>query len=400
MSEHLPLLVLLIGTLIALSILTKSALEHLHLPPLIGYLILGLAVRVLNDSVMPLGQMGHEVLEFLAKIGIVVLLFRVGLESNLRELISQLRCASFIWLCNIPASAAAGYLAGRLLGLDTVGSVLVAVAMTATSVGIPSRIWHEARAINSTNGERFLDVAELDDISGVIFLGLLFAILPAIRGQGDLVKVTLWEAGLFGAKLIGFVLFCMVFSLVAEKRITAFCRKIESAPDPMLVVAGIGFIIAALAGVLGFSLAIGAFFAGLAFSRDPERVKLEASFTSLYELFTPFFFIGIGLALAPSSLAAGLVIGAILLPAAIVGKIVGTTLPARLYTGWLGAAALGLSMIPRAEITMIIMQKGLARGIVDKSLYSGMVLVSAVTCVVGPVLLRWMLQKHKEGVTQ
>jgi Kef-type K+ transport system membrane component KefB len=55
-------------------------------------------------------------------------------------------------------------------------------------------------------------------------------------------------------------------------------------------------------------------------------------------------------------------------------------------------------MIPRAEITMIIMQKGLARGIIDESVYSGMVLVSAVTCILGPILLRWMLQNHKEGV--
>jgi Kef-type K+ transport system membrane component KefB len=399
-ESALPGTVLLIGALVALSILVKAALEQPSLPPLVGYLILGFALRWISRSLMPLGQMGQEVLEVLAKLGVVALLFRVGLESNLRELLGQLRSASFIWVVNVVLSGVAGYLAGQWIGLDATGSILIAVAMTATSVGIPSRIWREAKLLDTPNGRRFLDVAELDDISGVILLGMLLSVLPVLKSGGSVLETATVEAAWFIGKLLIFAIACMLFSLLAEERITRFFRRIESAPDPMLVVAGLGFIIAAVAGLLGFSLAIGAFFAGLAFSRDPERVKLDASFSSLYELFTPFFFIGIGFAIAPGSLAAGLAVGMVLLPVAVAGKIVGTGLPARVCTGWTGALGLGLSMIPRAEITMIIMQAGLEQDVIAPAVYSGMVLVSAVTCVVVPILLRWLMKRHEQGVKQ
>ncbi len=394
----LALLVMIIGALIGLSILVKGGLDRLGVPPVVGYLVLGFSLRLLDDHALHLGKGGTEVLELLAKLGVVVLLFRVGLESNLRGLLSQLKCASFVWFFNIVLSAAAGYAAARyLLGLEFVPSVVVATAMTATSVGIPSKVWRESDALNTPNGERFLDIAEMDDLSGVIFLGLLFAVLPALQGEGDLLGATLRSTGAFAVKLVGFVGACMLFSLYAEKPFTRFCRNLEPAPDPMLLVASLGFIIAAFAAMLGFSVAIGAFFAGLAFSRDPEQVKLDTSFSSLYELLSPFFFIGIGFAIEPGVLWVGLGAGGVLLLAAVLGKIAGTTLPVRAYAPWSAAATLGVSMIPRAEIAMLVMAKALQRGVVPENVYAGMVLVSAATCLIAPVGLRRMLHARDKA---
>jgi hypothetical protein len=102
----------------------------------------------------------------------------------------------------------------------------------------------------------------------------------------------------------------------------------------MIMITGIGFIIAATAGLLGFSIAIGAFFAGLIYSRDPQAIKMQTSFTPLYDFFTPFFFIGIGLDIDPNTLPNAFGPASVLLLVAIVGKLIGTWLPAVPAVGW------------------------------------------------------------------
>jgi len=398
-STELSLLVLLFGGLIVAAMLIKAGLRRLRVPALVGYLVLGAGLRVLEERTGALGGPGMEVMRFLATIGVIVLLFRVGLETDLAGLLRQLGGASVIWLGNVVVSAAAGYAGARwLLGLEVIPSAVVATAMTATSVGIPAAVWRRAGALDSPNGQRFLDVAEMDDLSGVVFMALLFAVLPALRAGGETHAAALVarEAGLFALKLAAFGGLCFLFSRYLEERFSRFVRRVESGPDPMLVVAGAGLLVAAAAGLLGFSVAIGAFLAGLVFSRDPQRVKVDASFGSVHDLFSPFFFVGVGLELAPSSLASGLGVGAVLLAAAVIGKMVGTSGPALACTGRTGALVLGLSMVPRAEIAMLIMQRGRAMGewAVPPRAYAGMVFVSAATCVAAPVVLGRLLGRR------
>ena len=165
------------------------------------------------------------------------------------------------------------------------------------------------------------------------------------------------------------------------------------------MIAGFGLIIAALAELLGLSVAIGAFFAGLIFSRDPETVKLDTPFGTLYGFFTPFFFIGIGLNIDPGTLTTGLGIGGALLVVAIIGKLVGTGGPATLTTAWPGSLLLSISMVPRAEIALVIMQRGLNLGewAVPGDVFSGMVVVVAVTAVISPMILRVLLKRWPQA---
>jgi Kef-type K+ transport system membrane component KefB len=163
----------------------------------------------------------------------------------------------------------------------------------------------------------------------------------------------------------------------------------------MIMVIGIGFIIAAVAGLMGFSVAIGAFFAGLVFSRDPRAVRMEESFTPLYEFFTPFFFIGIGLSIDPTMLITALGLGFILLIAAVLGKVIGAGGPAFLTLGSTGSLLLGVSMVPRAEIAMVIMERGYKLGdwAVPPEVFGAMAVVSAATCLISPVILRLLLKR-------
>lgn len=400
-TEGLSLAILLVGVAITLAILIKSELERIGIPALVGYLALGFLLRLMDSQWHFLSFQAPEIFEFLAEIGIISLLFRVGLESDLGGLKRQLSRASSIWVGNVLFSAALGFVTAYwLLGLALIPSLFMAIALTATSVGVSVSIWQEQKAIGSPNGELLLDVAEMDDISAVILMALLFSLAPAIqeRGTESLLPIITTTTGIFIFKAIIFGAFCWFFSRYVEQQLTHWFYQIEPPPEPMLEVVGISFIIAALAGLLGFSVAIGAFFAGLVFSRDPEAVKLDASFGSIYELFTPFFFIGIGLKIIPNALITGLGMGMLLLLAAVVGKLIGAGIPALLTTNIQGATLIGVSMIPRAEISTIVRQKGLSLGdwAVPPQEFAAMVVVSAVTSTIVPILLRSLLQKWQQ----
>jgi Kef-type K+ transport system membrane component KefB len=197
----------------------------------------------------------------------------------------------------------------------------------------------------------------------------------------------------FLLEFIVFTFLCFLFSRYAEGRLTSFFRRRDSSFDFLLLFIGIGFIIAAVAGLLGYSVAIGAFFAGLVFSRDPGAIRVQASFASLYEFFTPFFFIGIGLHVDPAALSAVTGVGVILLIAAILGKVMGSVAPALFSLGWTSSLLIGVSMVPRAEIAMVIMERGRSLGdwAVSSQGYAAMVVVTIGTCIFSSLLLRPML---------
>jgi len=163
----------------------------------------------------------------------------------------------------------------------------------------------------------------------------------------------------------------------------------------MLLVVGIAVVIAAAADGLGFSLPVGALFAGLVFSRDSRAVKVDASFSSLYELFTPFFFIWIGLSIDTSVLGGGLLASVAILAAAVLSKVVGTMVPAWPLIGSSAALALGVSMVPRAEIAMVIVAEGRRLGdwAMPEELYGAMILMAAATCIFGPLLAAGFLRR-------
>lgn len=393
-----PTIILITGILIVLIIVVKLIFERAGVPALVGYLGLGVLLRFVDDQWVFVGSFGLEVLHYLGTVGLATLLFRIGLESNLQGLLKQLPKASMVGIGNLVVSGLVGYLvAAHVLGLHWITALIVGVALSATSVGISVAAWHESQSLNSPQGELLLDIAEFDDVSAVLVMALLFVFLPEIHqgAEKNLIPLAVETIGIFFAKIVIFGLACFLFSRYLEGPLTHFIAAWEPSPDPMLFVVGIGFVFAATAGLLGFSVAIGAFFAGLVFSRDPDTVKMEASFQPIYELFSPFFFIGVGLNIDPTLLGDSLWPGLVLLAAAILGKLAVNGIPIYFLEGSSAALLLGASMIPRAEIALVVMSRGRSLGewAVPGHIYSAMVLVCAVTCVVGPLTVRRLLKK-------
>lgn len=170
----------------------------------------------------------------------------------------------------------------------------------------------------------------------------------------------------------------LFFARYCEHRFTAYFSRLS---NPVLFLVGSGLLLGAFAERLGFSLAIGGLFAGLIFSRDPDAVKSDAAFDPIYELFKPFFFLGIGFHVNPAALPDAVGPATALFITAVIGKIVGAGGPAVRRLGWNAAGIVGLSMVPRAEIAMVVAKQGNAMGsdIVPDAAYAALVTVCLAT---------------------
>jgi len=397
-GEILSLVNLLIGVLIVCAVLLKMWLRATGIPALVSFLLLGVVLRVLHDRFALISDEGAAVFGFLAGMGVIAILFRVGLESNLYALIHSFLASVPVWLGNVVLSGVPAYFLARdLLGVDIIPSLFVAVALTATSVAVSLEVWREGGVLQTKDGQLLTEVAGLDDISGIALMGMLLAVIPVLReGHDQALAGELASAGgVFIVKAALFGAACLLFARYGERYIMDTLRRFAMS-GRMLLVMGTGMIIAALAGQLGFSLAIGALFAGLIFSRDPEAVQLEISFEPIYEFFSPFFFIGVGLSIDIATFGDHTVLlTLVLLIIAVLGKVIGTALPALLTTSFAGAAAIGVSMVPRAEIAMVVMQEGRKLGdwAVPGDLFTAMALISLVTCLFAPLIVRAMLTR-------
>lgn len=396
-SEH-AIWVLLVGAAIVLAASVGSMARRFAVPAMVGYLGLGLVMAAADQRWTLLGSTGREAFSLLGDLGLIALLFRVGLESNLAALVAKLGSAPPVWLGNVLLSGGLGYLTARhlarhLAGLPLDQSLIVAVALTATSVGVSVAVWQARHALNTPDGHLLVDVAELDDISAVVLMAMLFALLPVLSSGGDMAGPMLSAGGLFAIKFLLFVALCYLFARYLEEPLTQRVARLRHAPERMLSVVGVGIIIAAIAALMGFSLAIGALFAGLLFSRDPNAVRTEANFNDLYAFFTPFFFISIGLQVDLAALGDGATLGLILLVAAVAGKLLGAGLPAWWVTGPAGAMLAAVSMVSRAEIALVVAHQGRRAGMLPEHVYAALVMVSVVTCLGAPLALNRLLAR-------
>lgn len=395
-----PITIILVGTFIALGLLSRLFLSKINIPPIIGYIAIGFFTKWLDLHYNFLNNQTIHPLEFLAEAGIILLLFKAGLESSIESLIKQLPQASWIWFWNVLISGSSGFIAAfYILDISLIPSLFIATALTATSIAISVSLWQKNNMLKSQKGQLMLDVAQLDDLSSIALLALLLSILPSLNGSveslsyAEIAKIITK----FGAILIAFCVLCVILSLKIVPHIYNFISKKQSPSASMMIIVSIGFIIAALANMIGLSLAIGAFFAGLAFSNHNKAIKCESYYAALYDFFTPFFFILIGLKINPELLSGSFFIIFTLFSAAIIGKIIGTYPAAIPYVGSSGAAIIAVSMIPRAEIAMVVLQQGLSLGewAMPQSIFSAMSIVIIGTIIISPFALEWILKNNK-----
>ena len=388
-----PGALLVVGVLLLAILLVRVLIRSPFLPTMLFYIALGVLVGWLFTRFEQFSGT-LPALRLLGEAGLVMLLFKVGLEADLKDLRQQLPNALGIWFWNVVISGLAGYAAARYwLQLDLLSSLFVGVALTATSVGVAVGLWEDSGRLHSRQGSLLLDVAELDDLSTIILMAVLVALAPMIAAGDNLINASVGSILLqIFLTLLAFLLLAGIFSRWLEPRLTAFFERRQIDHEPVMLVIACGFVIAALAEAAGLSLAIGAFLAGLAFSRDNLVSRERPIIQGMYDFFTPFFFVGLGLMVTAEVFAYALLPGLLLLIAAVLGKLLGAGLPAVLKLGTGGGLLMAFSMVPRSEIAMVVMQHGLQVG-VSEFAFAVMLVASIGTVILTSLVLPSLLQR-------
>jgi Kef-type K+ transport system membrane component KefB len=371
-------------------------------PGVIGELVAGI---VLGPSLLGWIE-ATEVIRLLAEIGIILLLFEVGLETDINRLARSGRQSVVAALGGFVMPFVLGYALCRFLfGLEVLLSLFVGGALTATSIGVTVRILRDVGRQDSREGQVVLGAAVIDDVLGVLLLALLYE----FSRSGDLSLGNV-------SRLALFVGLFFVLAPVAAKAMSAVISRYGRVTDmPGLVatvIVSLVLLFAWMAHAVGAPELLGGFAAGLALSRrfflpfgaalarDGDFAdEVERDMKPIVQLFTPIFFVTVGLSLDLRQVDWGSafvwLFSLSLAVVAIAGKIAGGYLLFREH--WLMKSAIGMAMVPRGEVGLIFAELGRSAGVFDDASYAAMVLVIAYTTLFSPfwIKLFYRLYGHR-----
>ena len=367
-----------------------EAFKRLGQPGLVGEILAGLVV---GPTVLGLVE-PTETLEIFAELGVVFLLFWVGLETKLDELTGVGRAALLVGVLGVALPFAAGIGAGFALGEEFAAAVFVGAALVATSVGITSAVLIDLDVLETRASRTILGAAVVDDILAMILLAV--AVGSAANDGVDVMAIAVVVA----LALVFVVVFAVGGTRLMRKWPTLLSRP-RFAESPFLPAVILCLGVAALAAGIGLAAIIGAFLAGLMVSETTRHHPIEDEVAPLYAFFPPFFFAFIGIEITFGALAdaRGLALLAALTVLAIATKFVGGWLGARHSLGARDAAFVGVGMVPRGEVGIIVAGIGRATGVIDDALFAAIVGMSvATTLLVPPVLRRLAPNGRAAGV--
>jgi Kef-type K+ transport system membrane component KefB len=379
-AASLPQILLMLAAILAAAKLFGELAERIGQPAVLGELVAGV---VLGPSLLGLVDPGSEVLHVLAEIGVLILLFSIGLETNLKQLLSVGGAAAMVALVGVALPFALGFLVAEAFGLEQLPALVMAAALTATSVGITARVLSDLGRLQDPESQVVLGAAVLDDIVGLIILSLVSGLVAG--GEltlGNIGLTTLLAFGFVGvALLVGPYVVPPLFDRLAR------LGKPATLATMALVTA---FLVAVLADRVGSALIIGAFTAGLLFAPTRHAHTIEEGVTRFGHFFVPIFFVSVGAAVDVRTFADPqvLAVGGALIVCAVVGKVL-----AGYAAFWFKGRKLvvGVGMVPRGEVGLIFAQTGLAAGVLTSGLFSAVTLMVMVTTFIAPPALKRLL---------
>lgn len=393
-------ILLIVGIILILGSILRSAMSKSLIPPVVGYIAIGLFLNRINHFSNFLSSENFSQLKVLSEFGLMMLLFRVGLRSDIKALVKQLKQATIFALSNFVISGMSSFIVAHyIIKFDLITSLFLGTALSVTSVGVTSSVWEDAGKIKTKIGSLLVDMAELDDIFGILSMIILFTIAPMINtGNYEHLASEILQA-VFGVLIKTFILggVCYLFARFVEIKLSKFLVTQDS--NYYLLSAttlGICTIISYISSEMGFSIAVGAFFAGLAYSRDPNEHDIESGLDFIYHMIVPFFFIGITIHISFSHFLDSILPAVMLLAIAIIGKIIGVWLPSRFGDVKSHYLLLGFSMTPRAEVALVVMMTGLSMEGINLSpvAFGSILIVSLGTCIIGPIVSKRLLDRN------
>lgn len=390
--HHTSAILLTIFIIFVAAQIGAEVAQRLKLPGVVGEIAAGCVVGPsLLGWLTPEQIMPGTPLDVLAEIGVVLLLFSVGLETRLDDLKKVGKSAVLVGVLGVIIPFGAGALWAHGSGFEWVNSLFVAAAFVATSAGITARVLQELGVLQRTESRVILGAAVIDDILAMLLLG----VVSSLQGGGSLnVQSLLMTLG--GA--LGFVAIIGWGGTKMMRRQSSWLEAPASPHSAFTLVLSLCLGLAWLSTKFGLAAIIGAFLAGMIASETRQRDTLEHQTMPLLSFLTPFFFVVTGAKINLSELANmdALVMLAVVTVIAIISKLLGGFLGA-LSLGKRSAAIVGFGMVPRGEVGVVIAALGLAAGVFSERIYAIVVAMSLLTAMVTPPVLAWLLKRGDQG---
>jgi Kef-type K+ transport system membrane component KefB len=408
-DPSLPLLFYLVFILISAKIFGHFAVR-LGQPAVLGELLAGIFLGNLHLLGIHgfAGIAADPGVDFLSRIGVVVLLFQVGLESTIRDILRVGMTSLIVALLGILAPFGLGWLVGAWLLPDQSwhAHAFLGATLSATSVGITARVLQDIGQSRSKEARIILGAAVVDDILGLIILASISgAIIAASQGMSS---PGIWPQALIGLKSAGFLGGSLLLGTLITPRLFSSAARLKGSGVLIGISLAFCFLLSYLSGVAGLAPIVGAFAAGLIleplhFRKFGERdiLHLEEALQPVSEFLAPVFFVQMGAKVDLLAFASGeaLLLALALTIAAIVGKqACSLGVRERDINRW----AVGFGMIPRGEVGLIFASIGAAlvldgERIIGNVTYTAVVIMVIVTTLITPPLLKQSLLRKREA---
>ena len=374
----LDIALILISTKI-LGLLTR----RIQLPQVVGALIAGLLLGPACFGVLQ----ETDFIKNIAEIGVIVLMFAAGLETDVQELKKTGLASFIIALLGVIVPLIGGYFVATIYNPVTdqqtmLQNIFVGVVLTATSVSITVETLKELGKLSTKTGNAILGAALIDDVLGIIAL----TVISSFAGS----DVSLWVILL---KILGFFIFCGVVAFLFIKFVNPWINKYKKDLRRFVILAFAFCLLMSFSAeyFFGVSDITGAVVAGLILSNNKKTSYMLNRFDTVsYVLLSPVFFASVGLKVTFSNMSATVVVlTVLLLVVAILSKMIGCGLGAKIckYTN-LQSVKIGIGMISRGEVALIVATKGMSMGLMKDEFFAPLVLVVVATTIVTPILLK------------
>jgi Kef-type K+ transport system membrane component KefB len=342
----------------------------------LGELIAGV---VLGGSLLGVLDPSDPVMHALSELGVLILLFQIGLHTDLRSLAKVGSTALFAGAVGVVLPFVGGFGIARAMGVETLTAIVIGASLTATSIGISARVLSDLGQLKTPEGQVVIGAAVFDDVVGLIIL----SIVASMVAGADL---TIGGIGAIAGVAIGFVVIALALGSVAIPPLFRLIERVRVSGTLSAAAMGFALMLALLATQAGSAMIIGAFAAGLILHPTPQRHDIEESVTQLGFFFVPMFFatVGASIDLAALMTREALVIGGLLVLVGVAGKVLAGFAP-----WWFKGNKLlvGVALVPRGEVGLIFAKLGLAAGVLSNERFGALMLMVVVTTFLTPPLL-------------
>lgn len=353
--------------------------NRLKLPPLIGYLIAG----ILLANVWHISAEGHEVIEILSDMGMVMLMFCIGLELNLKKLKKTGGLATKVALVQIPLMVLGGYVLGYLLGMNMVQSIALGAIICGSSTATILAVLKSQGTLDKEHIETLILVTIIEDIAQVVMLSM---ITPMLAGSGmdanDLIVLIVC--------IVVFMVVSVFLGIRLIPKIIDWVAKNVSSEVLVVFAVGLAFMMALLSVFAGLSMAIGAFLMGVMVASSSFSEEINEKVEPMKNLFMAMFFISIGLEINPGTILDNIALILIIYTVYAALKISSVTLGYWLCNdnckkGFMSA----IGLVAMGEFAFIISKEALDYGVIDNDFYTAIIGAALVSMMVLPILTKY-----------